>query len=92
MVYKERMFHDTAAEELAPGGVAALEARVADALAADHALDATGITVIARGNDLVLGGLVGSRQEIDTAEEIARRVEGVNAVLNEIALAKTGSH
>ncbi|OQP88305.1 hypothetical protein BTR14_02375 [Rhizobium rhizosphaerae] len=92
MVYKERMFHEVPAEEGAANGVAALEARIAEALAADRALDATGITVIARGTEILLGGQAGSTEEIETALEIAKRVDGVTTVVNEIALAKTGAH
>ncbi|OLP61533.1 hypothetical protein BJF93_00230 [Xaviernesmea oryzae] len=92
MVYKERMFHEAPAKEQAANGVAALESRVADALAADHALDATGISVISHGNGVTLGGLAGSQKEIAQAEEIARRVEGVDEVVNQIALTQTGTH
>ena len=81
MVFKPQQFHEenpVIAEEFP--AEATLEQRVADALAISDGLDATELTVVAEGGDILLGGYISSRAEIDRAVEIALAVAGVEKV------------
>jgi osmotically-inducible protein OsmY len=81
MVFKPQQFHEenpVIADEFP--AEATFEQRVADALATSDGLDATELTVIANGKDIILGGHIGSRHELDRAVEIALAVPGVEKV------------
>lgn len=84
MVFKERTFYGRTPEELFPQGPADLETRVANCLATVDGLDASDISVVARGNAIVLRGTVSSLEEIDRAQEAAASVEGVDEIINTI--------
>ena len=84
MVYKERTVFGGDPGDLAAQQPADLEARVADTLAAVHDLDATDVSVVARGNAVVLSGFIGSPDESQRAEETALSVEGVDEVINQL--------
>lgn len=81
MVFKPQQFHEenSVISEEFPAQ-ATLEQRVADALAISDGLDATELTVVANGGDILVGGYIGSRAEIDRAVEIALAVPGVEKV------------
>jgi osmotically-inducible protein OsmY len=81
MVFKPQQFHEEnpVIREEYPAE-ATLEQRVADALAISDGLDATELAVVAKGNDIFLGGHIGSRPEIDRAVEIVLAVPGVEKV------------
>jgi osmotically-inducible protein OsmY len=86
MVFKERTFFggdpgDTAAQQPAD-----LEARVADTLAAVRDIEASDVSVVVRGNTVVLMGFIGSTAEAERAVETARSVEGVDQVVNEMTV------
>jgi osmotically-inducible protein OsmY len=81
MVFKPQQLHEenpVIAEEFPVE--AALEQRVAEALAISDGLDATELTVVAKGTEIFLGGHIGSRGEIDRAVEVALAVPGVGKV------------
>ncbi|CAD7039652.1 BON domain-containing protein [Pseudorhizobium endolithicum] len=85
MVFKHQSFHEippTVESEFPPA--ATLEGAVADSLAAAGGIDATGVQVVVEGNTVVLTGSVMDEKEIARAEEIARSVDGVGDVRNEI--------
>ena len=85
MVFKHPSFHEsppTVEGEFPPA--ATLESAVSDALAAAGGIDATGVQVVAEGNTILLTGSVMDESEIARAEEIARSIEGVREVRNEI--------
>ncbi|WP_275782904.1 BON domain-containing protein [Pararhizobium gei] len=84
MVFKERTFHGIAPEMILPDGTAELESRVANCLAAVDGIDATAISVTAKGNIIVLTGNVLSIEEVERAEEAASTVEGVDEILNQL--------
>jgi osmotically-inducible protein OsmY len=81
MVFKPQQFHeeDPVITDEFPAE-AALEQRVAEAIAISGGLDATGLTVVAKGSEILLGGRIGSRREIDRAVEVALAVPGVEKV------------
>lgn len=85
MVFKQARFHGMKRTRLAPIK-AGLEAQVAEALASAHHLDASGITVTARGDCMVLKGVVTASEERDRAEEQARAIEGVREIDNQIQI------
>lgn len=84
MVFKERTFYgetpddERIATPVSPAAV--LEARVADCLAALPDIDASEVTVVADGGRIVLGGFMGSTEEIERAMAAALTVAGVEAV------------
>lgn len=84
MVFKERTFHGKAPEEIFPQGYADLETRVADRLSLVDGLDASDITVVSKGNTVVLDGTVSTTDEIKRAYEAAVSVQGVAEVTNRI--------
>lgn len=87
MVHKPRRNHDTLAEVevLHPVG-AGLETLVANLLATSGTVDASGVTVTAAGRTITLAGQVYSPEEVERCAEIARTIEGVEAVENNIEL------
>lgn len=87
MAFKQRTFHGEPPEEIFTEDHADLEARVADCLTAQQGLDATGITVTARGNAIQLDGVVPSEEEIQRAEDAAKSIEGVAEVVNRVTTA-----
>lgn len=87
MVFKSQSFHEIPPQaEMDNPTNAVLEADVADALGRAGQVDATRISVTMDGAVVTLEGFVGSRAEIETAGEIAERVEGVRAVNNRLGI------
>ncbi len=84
MVFKERTFHGKAPEEIFPQGYADLETRVADRLSLVDGLDASDITVVSKGNTIVLDGTVPTTEEIERAYEAAILVQGVAEIVNRV--------
>ena len=83
MVFKPPMFYDKEPTiEVENPPVAELETRVADALATSFGVDASDVTVVAEGSDIVLSGSVLDEAEIARATEVAQAVPGVSAVRN----------
>jgi len=87
MVFKERTFYGKTPEELIEGDEADLETRVANCLATVDGLDASDISVVSKGNTIVLSGTVATIEEADRAEEAANTVEGVDDIVNGIVVA-----
>ena len=87
MVFKPQTFHEIPpqAEMDNPTG-ALVEADVAEALGRAGTLDASRVSVIMRGNVVTLEGFVSTRSEVDTAGEVAGRVEGVRRVDNRLQI------
>ena len=87
MVLKEQTFHALEPEvEIEFGNREALEAAVANALAAAGGIDGSEINVVADGDHIVLSGTVATVGEIERATEVAHAVEGVHRVRNQILL------
>ncbi|CZT35351.1 BON domain-containing protein [Rhizobium sp. 9140] len=86
MVFKERTFFGTDPGDVAADQPADLEARVADTLAAMRDIEASDVSVVSRGNTIVLSGFIGSPDEADRAVEAAKSVEGVNEVVNQLTI------
>jgi HSP20 family molecular chaperone IbpA len=85
MVFKHQQFHETAPEiEVEFPAHAALEGAVSDALASAGGIDAADVAVTVSGSTVTLTGVVARQQEVTRAEEVARGVEGVTEVKNEI--------
>lgn len=84
MVFKERTFYGREPEEEFPPQHDDLETRVANCLTTVAGLDAVDITVVARGNVILLSGIVQTAEEIDRAREAAESVAGVDEVINRI--------
>jgi hypothetical protein len=85
MVFKHPQFHETAPEiEIEFPAHAALEGAVSDALASAGGIEAADVAVTASGSTITLTGVVARQQEFARAEEVARGVEGVTEVNNEI--------
>jgi osmotically-inducible protein OsmY len=83
MVFKPQTFHEVPPQvEIENPTDALLEADVAEALGRAGLVDASRVGVTARGSVITLDGFVGSRFEVETAGEIAARVEGVKEVDN----------
>ncbi|EHS50801.1 transport-associated protein [Rhizobium sp. PDO1-076] len=86
MVFKPQRFHDAkSAAETANPSAARLEVAAAKALASSQGLDASELTVVAKGQEIVLGGRITSRLEIDRAVDIIMSVPGVEKVTVTIA-------
>ncbi|NHT77392.1 BON domain-containing protein [Rhizobiaceae bacterium CRRU44] len=86
MVYKERTFFGTDPGDAAANQPADLETRVADTLAAMRDIDVSDVTVVSRGNTIVLSGFISSLEEADRAVEAATSVEGVDEVINQMTI------
>jgi hypothetical protein len=85
MVFKHPQFHETAPEiEIEFPAHAALEGAVSDALASSGGIDAADVAVTASGSTVTLTGMVNRQQEVGRAGEVAKSVEGVTEVKNEI--------
>jgi osmotically-inducible protein OsmY len=85
MVFKPQTFHEVPPQvEIENPTDALLEADVAEALGRAGLVDASRVGVTARGSVITLDGFVGSRFEVETAGEIAARVEGVKEVDNRL--------
>jgi osmotically-inducible protein OsmY len=86
MVFKERTFHGRPPEGLADPGQADLETRVANCLATVDGLDASDVSVVSKGNTILLSGTVATAEEAERAEEAATTVAGVAEIVNRIAV------
>ncbi|MCV9960599.1 BON domain-containing protein [Pararhizobium sp. BT-229] len=87
MVFKERMFYGQTPEEFFPQDQADLETRVANCLATVDGLDASDVSVVSKGNTIILSGTVPTIEEVERAEEAAGTVEGVAEIVNRIEVA-----
>ncbi|MCV9996840.1 BON domain-containing protein [Pararhizobium sp. YC-54] len=87
MVFKQRTFYGRPPEGLADQDHADLETRVANCLATVDGLDASDVSVISKGNTILLTGTVATIEEAERAEEATRTVEGVAEIVNRIAVA-----
>lgn len=86
MVFKHQQFYEAPPEiEVEFPARATLESAVSDALASSGGIDASDVTVTANGSTITLAGAVLRLEEVTRAEEVARGVEGVTKVRNEIA-------
>ncbi|WP_426228175.1 BON domain-containing protein [Pararhizobium sp. DWP3-4] len=86
MVFKERTFYGKTPEELFEGDQADLETRVANCLATVDGLDASDVSLVSKGNMIVLSGTVATIEEAERAEEAANTVEGVAEIVNRIVV------
>lgn len=85
MVFKPQTFHENPPQvELDDPTAAALEARVAEALARAGAVDASEVEVTVANGLVTLAGMVGTPHEVETVGEVAARVTGVEAVENRV--------
>ncbi|TCL72705.1 BON domain-containing protein [Rhizobium sp. BK251] len=86
MVFKAATFHGLAPEvEIDHFTRAALETAVANALAAAGGIDASDVTVTVVGDgEVVLAGTVGTLAEIERATTVARSVDRVETVRNDV--------
>ena len=66
---------------------AAITTRIKSAYAADKAVAATAISVETLNGTVMLSGFAKSAAEKTTAEALARKVDGVKSVKNELAIA-----
>jgi osmotically-inducible protein OsmY len=87
MVFKVRTFYGETPEEIFAQDQADLETRVANCLATVDGLDASDVSVVSKGNTILLTGTVATIEEAERAEEAARTIEGVAEIVNRIALA-----
>ena len=87
MVFKPQTFHESPPQsEMDNPTDAVVEASVAEALGRAGLVDASRVSVTMTGAVVTLDGFVGSRSEVETAGEVARRVEGVKAVNNRLGI------
>ena len=87
MVFKPQTFHQVPPQvEIDNPTDATLEAEVAEALGRAGLIDASRVGVTAAGAVITLDGFVGSEFEVETAGEIAARVEGVKDVDNRLLI------
>lgn len=87
MVFKHQKFYEAPPEiEVEFPGRAMLEVAVSDALASSGGIDASDVMVTASGTTITLSGSVLRKEELARAEEVARSVEGVTEVRNDIAV------
>jgi osmotically-inducible protein OsmY len=87
MVTQERTFHGLQPEsDIEHPNGAALEQKVADALASAGNVSPSDITVVDLDGDIYLRGNVSSQLEADNAGDVATAVNGVKAVINEIKI------
>lgn len=85
MVFKPQTFHEAPPQaELDDPTDAMLEANVAGALGRAGLVDASRVIVTMRDGVVILDGFVGSHSEVDTAREVAGRVDGVQRVDNRL--------
>lgn len=87
MVFKQASFHGLEPEvEVNHFTRARLEAAVANALAVAGGIDASDVSVTSNDADILLSGTVATVGEIERATAVARAVEGVGVVRNQILL------
>lgn len=87
MVFKQASFHGLEPEvEVDDFTRARLEAAVANALAVAGGIDASDVSVTANDADIMLSGTVATVEEIERATAVARAVEGVGMVRNQILI------
>ncbi|OBZ92361.1 transporter [Pararhizobium polonicum] len=86
MVFKERTFYGEPPEGTVPPDQADLETRVANCLATVDGLDASDVSVVSKGNTILLAGTVATAVEATRAEDAARSIAGVAEVVNRIAV------
>lgn len=87
MVFKQASFHGLEPEvEVDHFTRARLEAAVANALAVAGGIDASDVSVTANDCDILLSGTVATVDEIERATAVARAVEGVGVVRNQILI------
>ena len=85
MVFKPQTFHEVPPQvEIDNPTQAALEARVAEALARTGTADASQVEVTVKGFVVTLTGTVATSPEIGTVAEVAARVPGVISVENRV--------
>jgi osmotically-inducible protein OsmY len=94
MVFKPQTFYgdepNTVEPEKTPG--AAIESRVAEALARAGDIDAADVSVTSvAGGTIVLSGTVAFPEEVAIAEDIASRIAGVVTVDNQISVFSSDS-
>jgi osmotically-inducible protein OsmY len=93
MVFKPQTFHHEPPQaEIDDPTEAALEARVAEALARVGSADASQVAVTVAGGVVTLTGNVGFPREVDTIAEAAARIPGVEAVDNRVQAMGTDIH
>lgn len=81
MIFKPQRFHGEAPEMADEFPTEAqLEQQVADALAASQGTGAEGLRVVASAGEILLYGVVGTRDEMARAVEVALAVPGVKKV------------
>ncbi|WP_112804840.1 BON domain-containing protein [Ensifer sp.] len=90
MIFKKRTFHGNEPERSTTDQPAELERRVAHGLAVTPGLDAVDVTVVCKGNTVMLAGRVATRAEIARAEESARATKGVAEVVNRVTAVEVG--
>lgn len=87
MVMQTRNFHGLKPEsDIETPNAAELEERVAIALAGDGSVDPSDIVVVDVDGDIYLRGTVSSSIEVARAADVARSIEGVKSVVNELAI------
>lgn len=87
MVFKPQTFHEIPSQaEMDNPTDATLEADVAEALGRAGLVDASRVSVTTNGAIVTLDGFVGSRSEVETAGEVAGRVEGIKRVDNRLQI------
>jgi len=92
MVFKPQTFYGNEPNTIEPEKTseAAIETRVAEALARAGDLDAADVAVTSVGSTIVLSGTVAFPEEVAIAEDIASRIPGVDAVDNQISVVSSG--
>ena len=87
MVFKHQQFYEAPPEiEFEFPGRASLESAVSDALASSGGIDASDVTVTANGSSITLAGAVLRQEEVARAEEVARSIDGVTEVRNDLTV------
>ena len=85
MVFKPQTFHEVPPQiEIDAPTDAVLEAVVAAALGRAGLVDASRVSVTTTGAIVTLDGFVGSQAEIETASDVAGRVDGIKGVDNRL--------
>lgn len=87
MVHQERTFYGLKPEiDIEVPNTAVLEVQVANALAQDGKIDPADVVVVDVEGHIHLSGAVSTPGEVDRATEIAKSVQGVDAVTNNIVV------
>lgn len=85
-----RFFGEKPEVEIEFGNAEAIESAVATALAVSDGVDATSLTVTAKGHEISLMGSVMSPAEVERAVEVAQSVPGVQKVRTNIQVGPQG--